>query len=128
MGFENLPTVQQWIIIGDNNNHNNNDDEDGDDDDDVIFQYSAIAQTGFVFWGLISQHMKQSWKDRATDLNRRPVPGLLAAFPHVQLPGNLEDMVINVLYGDSSVFSTTMHWSINREQRTENWCEYSQSY
>jgi len=36
--FNNLPTVQQRIIIGDNNNHNNNDDKDGDDDDDLISQ------------------------------------------------------------------------------------------
>ena len=52
--------------------------------------------------------MKQSWKDRATDFNRHPVPGLLAAFPHVQLPGKLEDIVINALHSDFSVFSTTM--------------------
>jgi len=42
--------------------------------------------------------MKQSWKDKATNLDRRPVPGLLAAFQHVQLPGKLEDMVINALH------------------------------
>jgi len=53
--------------------------------------------------------MKQSWKDRATNLNSHLVPGLLAAFPHVQLPGILEDMVIKALYSDFSSFSTTMH-------------------
>ena len=79
------------------NNHNHHDDEDSDDDDDVIFRYPVIARTGFVFWGLLSQRMKQSWKDRATELNNRPLPGLLAEFPHVRLPGNLEDMVIEAL-------------------------------
>ena len=44
--------------------------------------------------------MKQSWKDRATNLNSRPVPGLLAKFPHVRLLGNLEDIVTEVLRSD----------------------------
>ena len=61
--------------------------------------------------------MKQSWKDRATKLNNRPVPGLLAEFPHVRLPGNLEDMVIKALRSDSTTLSTTIHRSINRESR-----------
>ena len=70
-----------------------------------------------VFWGLLSQRMKQSWKDRATNLNSRPVPGLRAEFPHVRLPGNLEDMVTKALRSDFSSLSTTMHRSINREPR-----------
>ena len=53
--------------------------------------------------------MKQSWKDRATDLNNRPVPGLLAEFPHVRLSGNLENMVTDALHSDFSLLSTTMH-------------------
>ena len=53
--------------------------------------------------------MKQSWKDRATELNNRPLPGLLAEFPHVRLPGNLEDMVIEALRSDFTTLSTTMY-------------------
>ena len=60
--LNNLPTVQKRIIIDDNNiqytNHNYNDDGDGDDNDYVIFRYPVIAQTGFVFWGLLSERMK----------------------------------------------------------------------
>ena len=63
--------------------------------------------------------MKQSWKDRATELNNRPVSGLLAEFPHVRLPGNLEDMVIKALYSDFTTLSITMHRSINREPRID---------
>ena len=62
--------------------------------------------------------MKLSWKDRATNLNSCPVPGLLSEFPHVQLPSNLEDMAIEALCSDFSSLSTTMHQSINREPRT----------
>ena len=86
-----LSTVQNQRIIGDDymhhNNHNHNHDDDDDDDDeydDVIFRYPVIAQTGFVFWGLLSQGMKQSLKDRVTNLNNHSVPGLLAEFSHVQ--------------------------------------------
>ena len=63
--------------------------------------------------------MKQSWKDRATKLNNRPVLGLLTEFPHVRLPGNLEDMVIEALRSDFTKLSTTMHRSINRELRID---------
>ena len=63
--------------------------------------------------------MKQSWKDRATDLNSRLVPGLLAEFPHIQLSGNVKDMVIKALHSDFTSFSTTMHRSINREPRID---------
>ena len=121
--FNNLSTVQKQRIIGDdymhhnNHNHNHDDDDDDDEDDDVIFRYPVIAQTDFVFWGLLSQRIRQSWKDRATDLNNRPVPGLLAEFPHVWLPGNLENMVTKALHSDFSLLSTTMHRSINREPR-----------
>ena len=81
-------TLQQRIIIGNHYIHHIYVDE--DDDDDVIFRYPDIAQAAFRFWGLLNQRMKQSWKDRATALNNRPVPGLLVEFPYIRLPGNLE--------------------------------------
>ena len=61
--------------------------------------------------------MKQSWKYRATKLNNRPVPGLLVEFPHVRLPGNLENMVIEALRSDFTKLSKIIHRSINREPR-----------
>ena len=63
--------------------------------------------------------MKESWKDRATDLNSCPVPGLLAEFPHVRLPGNLEDMVIEALCSDFTSLSTIIHRFIDREPRID---------
>jgi len=87
--FNDLTTVQQRRIIGNHYMHHNfhiyNDDK--DDDDDVIFRHLDIARAAFLFWGLLNQRMKQSWKDRATKLNNCPVPGLLVEFPHVRLPG-----------------------------------------
>jgi len=61
--------------------------------------------------------MKQSWKDRATELNNCPIPGLLAEFPHVRLPGNLKDMVVKALRSDFTKLSKIMHRYINREPR-----------
>mmetsp|Transcript_28161 Transcript_28161/g.32383 ORF Transcript_28161/g.32383 Transcript_28161/m.32383 type:complete len:145 (-) Transcript_28161:329-763(-) len=97
------------------NNHNHDDDE--DDDDDVIFRHLDIARAAFLFWGLLNQRMKQSWKDRATELNNCLVPGLLVEFPHVRLPGNLENMVVEALCSDFTKLSRIMHQSINRETR-----------
>ena len=61
--------------------------------------------------------MKQSWKDRAIALNDRPVPGLLVEFPHIRLPGNLENMVVEALRSDFTKLSKIMHRSINRDPR-----------
>jgi len=97
------------------NNHINDDDD--NDDDDVIFWYPDIARAAFVFWGLLNQHIKQSWKYRAIKLNNCPVPGLLVEFPHVRLPGNLENMVIEALRSDFTKLSKIMHRYINREPR-----------
>ena len=63
--------------------------------------------------------MKQCWKDRSTNLNSRPVPGVLAEFPHLRLPGNLEDMVSKALCSDFTSLSITIHRSINREPRID---------
>ena len=63
--------------------------------------------------------MKQSWKDRAVALNNRPVPGLLADFPRVRLPGNLEDMVVEALRSDFTKLIKIMHRSIITDARDD---------
>ena len=63
--------------------------------------------------------MQQSWKDRATELNNRPVPGLLVDFQHVRLPGNLEDMVVKALRSDFIKLTKIIHRSINTDPRDD---------
>ena len=58
--------------------------------------------------------MVTNWERQAAYLNSRLVPGLLSIFPHVNLPGDLETMVIIALHVDRRLLCTRIHSPINR--------------
>ena len=121
----------------DNDNDNDNNDDDDDDDDDDYdnddddddyndddstippILYHDIARAGAFHWRILTLYIITSWEQQATYLNTRPVLGLLCAFPHVDLPADVDTMVMIALHIDLRLLCTSSHSSIKRVPRID---------
>ena len=83
------------------------------------FCYHDIARAGAFHWRTLTPNIVTSWERRAAYLNTRPVPGLLSTFPHTELVGDLETMVITAIHVDWKLLCTAIHSSIKREPQVD---------
>ena len=100
--------IQQQNIIGVPNNINNKEEEeedidndnDNNDDDSIIppLLYHDLVRASAFHWRTLTLNFITSWEQQAIWLNTHPIPGLLHTFPHIDLAGDLETMVMTALH------------------------------